>query len=547
MRRPALALASVTMLSLAAFVPGASALPSQEPPLRIAAQDIKWKRCFKTSPDPAFPEYTRLECAKIKAPLDWKKPNGKKITLAISRLKARKKPQGVIFTNPGGPGGAGRTLPLSLISAGRDRVLDTMDVIGVDVRGTGGGTKARCKTDPPVPTNTRDLSAGNAKAMLTWSKRMADSCRNGGGPLPAEYVTTAQTVHDLEWIRRNLETSDGKKVKKIHWIGYSNGTWLGAHYAKRWPKSTGRFVLDSAVDYTGTWQKWTDSQPKGFWDRFRQFARWAAGNNGQFGLGASEKAVLNTYEEIRAVIAKEGYVKLTYDDGSTQDLYPIDFDQIIWQSLYSKYSFIETAGLMSALTALTDGGQARARTLPKALNARPAAAIYGEGAVFYDVTCGDMKYSRTPKQQSSAAAKLGKKYPLIGYDLALNPCPYWKQASGRLKLARPAGNDLPGMLLVQSVYDPATPYGPALKVHKRYANSRMVTVRNEGDHALYAGDNPCVDTIVEQWLVDGVLPKADRTCQGTPIPDPAVAARTAGDGPVNPVLLARELAERLPG
>ncbi|GAA0944631.1 alpha/beta hydrolase [Actinocorallia libanotica] len=539
MRRPALATATVTLLSLVAFTPASSALPSRTEDSartavqRLAVKNLKWEPCYERKVKAA---YQRIECTTLKAPLDWKKPNGKKINLHISRLKARKKPRGVVFTNPGGPGDTGWALPLAFVDAGRNRLLDSMDVIGIDVRGTGYSTQASCKKVYGPSLDPRNRSAGNVKAMLAWSEKFAKACQNSGNKrLPSKYVTTAQTVYDLEWIRRNLKTSDNRKVNKIHWIGYSAGTWLGAYYARKWPKHTGRFVLDSVVDFTADWEATWDAQPKAFQKRFETFARWAAHHDGTYGLGTSQKAVIASYERIRAAVAKAGTVEYVDYDGERWDFSPPGMDREILASLYSKYSFEYLAGFLADLSEAANAGDARM--------ARRAQDPYaGQAPTFENIGCNDTPTTRTPEEIAAYSGRTGPKYPLLGYARIFDACVHWKRSSGQLKLPRPTGRGLPKVLMIHSVGDPSTWYGGALRAHKAYRNSRLVTVRNEGDHALYAGDNPCVNAIVEKYLIDGVYPKKDLSCSGRPMPTPLRTARER-ERPVNPVLRAAELAE----
>ena len=59
-----------------------------------------------------------FQCATIKVPLDYSRPGGKKLNLAISRLKTstKKDRRGVLLLNPGGPGGSGIDMPQQLAS-----------------------------------------------------------------------------------------------------------------------------------------------------------------------------------------------------------------------------------------------------------------------------------------------------------------------------------------------------------------------------------------------------------------------------------------------
>src|SRR4030095_16274705 len=58
---------------------------------------IAWSACEKS---------TQTQCGTLKVPLDWSKPSGATISMAIARRPA-KDPQhrvGTLFFNPGGPG-----------------------------------------------------------------------------------------------------------------------------------------------------------------------------------------------------------------------------------------------------------------------------------------------------------------------------------------------------------------------------------------------------------------------------------------------------------
>lgn len=80
-------------------LPQAFAAPSKS--------QIKWGKCnldWGKDTDDAI--YGEVECATLKAPLDYTKPNnGKTIDLQLARVKAKTQPaKGSVFWNPGGPG-----------------------------------------------------------------------------------------------------------------------------------------------------------------------------------------------------------------------------------------------------------------------------------------------------------------------------------------------------------------------------------------------------------------------------------------------------------
>ena len=78
--------------------------------------------------------------------------------------------------------------------------------------------------------------------------------------------------------------------------------------------------------------------------------------------------------------------------------------------------------------------------------------------------------------------------------------------------------------MVNSVGDPSTPYAGALRAHHGFRNSRLLTIRDEGDHVSYGRNgNPCVDQAIHDFLLDGHLPHRDIECPGQPLPEPSAS------------------------
>src|SRR5215472_11963863 len=72
--------------------PGAAAVAA------VRQTGIAWRNCGK-----------QLQCAKVSVPLNWRRPDGKHIELAVIRRLAsdQKHLIGSMFVNPGGPGESG--------------------------------------------------------------------------------------------------------------------------------------------------------------------------------------------------------------------------------------------------------------------------------------------------------------------------------------------------------------------------------------------------------------------------------------------------------
>lgn len=73
---------------------------------------LQWEQCA---------DIPAAQCATVRVPLDYHRPTGRQIDLAISRIPSTDpgKRRGVLLTNPGGPGVAGRDFPAALVAAPR--------------------------------------------------------------------------------------------------------------------------------------------------------------------------------------------------------------------------------------------------------------------------------------------------------------------------------------------------------------------------------------------------------------------------------------------
>src|SRR6185503_18740147 len=88
----------------------------------------------------------------VRVPLDWARPDGDRITLAVSRLRAADPDRriGVLFFNPGGPGGPAASLVRDVPDLFPQDLRDRFDIVGVDPRGVGESVPAITCEKPPM-------------------------------------------------------------------------------------------------------------------------------------------------------------------------------------------------------------------------------------------------------------------------------------------------------------------------------------------------------------------------------------------------------------
>ena len=190
-------------------------------PAPPAGAALRFKRCD------AF----LLQCARLGVPLDRSGATPGRVSLFVTRLRARQRPRrGAIFALAGGPGQSatdtfgGDGLGL-LAPAFRRR-----DLIVFDQRGTGRSGPLRC----------RALERSN----LFDAGRAAGACARRLGARRHHYTSRA-SVEDLEAIRRELG------VGRITLYGTSYGVKVALGYALTYPGNVERLVLDSVVEPGG--------------------------------------------------------------------------------------------------------------------------------------------------------------------------------------------------------------------------------------------------------------------------------------------------------
>jgi pimeloyl-ACP methyl ester carboxylesterase len=501
-------------LAAALAVATATSLLIAPAALAQAPQTITWQKCFATPPPGAPPGAERLECGSFTAPMDWNNPrNGKTITIAVSRLTPRNgTAKSTVFTNPGGPGGAGRSLPLVYLE--RPKLSENAEIIGIDVRGTGASSNVTCGMyDTFGSTDPRDRSKANLDLLYGGMELQAKFCQTKSGEL-GRYMTTEQTVKDLDLLRQVL----GKK--KVSWLGYSGGSWMGAYYATYFPKTLDKIVLDSNAEFTAPWQAVFGDWGMGFERRLRvDFLPWVAKYDNVYHLGKTADEVWQTYERTRKKLNEQ---PMTLPEGTYNG---VALDFMTRAGLYDKGAFDGTATKIAEL----------AGTAPQQLGVQ---ATYPDAfsGTLYSILCNDTPFRGGREHLERDAVRDGARWPFFGHYQIAGPCAFWDRPNVTLK--QPTGRGVAPTLMVQSVRDGATPLEGAQRAHRGFESSVMLTVENEGDHGIYGFGNECVNDVVERYLVDGVTPTKDLTCQGVPLPEP-------GETVQNPIAKASQLATRL--
>ncbi|NUP46594.1 MAG: alpha/beta fold hydrolase [Catenulispora sp.] len=460
----------------------------------FGTQQVSWQVCdWYSNPAPGGPDwhqYPVTYCADVAVPMDWYDLSKGTISVRVTKVASTggSARRGILMVDPGGPGSDGSALATRTAKS-QPELLSAYDIIGFAPRGVAPSTTLDCGIDWSQYTSIsdeRDRSPANTAQQLADARLVGQSC--GAAPL-APYVTTDQTIRDMDLIRALLGE------RKVNYLGFSYGTWLGAWYAATFQARADRFVLDSNMDWRKTIKEdYVDAWALGFDRRFAvQFLPWLARHDDLYGFGTTATQARASFDALRVAVAAQGR-------GSSLDLMQA-------QAMYNSDNWPQWAGVLKALR--SDPTQAT-QLLPAV---RVPTGKANSGA-FWAVTCGDTPWSHDPAYWVAEGDRLGSAYPLVGAESTEQPCAFYSHASQHR--VYPGADNLPHMLMVQDQYDPATPIEGALDA-ARESHQAMVFVRDGGNHIAYDTGNACVDAHVNDYLVKGG-PARSAVCEAMPLP-----------------------------
>lgn len=446
------------------------------------AQTIEWSECG---------EY---ECATFLAPLDWFNPAEQAITIAMLRQKGPDSSRGVIFVNPGGPGGSAQDYAAGFDPSG----VPGYDIIGMDSRGSGESTPVVCgtteETDAWFATDNSPDDEQEKAALRQANMDFARQCREHSGAL-LDHISSIETIYDYDLARALLGQ------EKLNFYGVSYGTFLGSVYAELYPQRVGRMVLDSAVNLR------PDSeviQAEGFDLSLRAFAAWCAGES-TCTLGNTEDAVvdrvvsflndldahpMDTFDESRPLtqsLAVSGLALFFYFGA---EVYPDIADVLIATLQTSNGTFMLKAA--------------------DAMNDRDEDGTYGTIAyAFPAISCVDEADDGEAGAYEKWESDKGKA-PVFGQFFGpAMVCQVWT--------ARPAvtidfsGAGAPPILIVQNTGDSATPYENA-EIMAEELESAVLISREAPGHGAYQEGSACLDDAVNAYFADGTVPQNGLRC-----------------------------------
>lgn len=415
---------------------------------------IDWNRCSD-----GFLREAHARCALLEVPLAYNHPTGRTIQLAVARIAHTSSPdkyQGVILTNPGGPGYSG----LSKVTMGQNLpayVAARYDWIGFDPRGVGASIPAlTCKpnywhANRPAYTPNSDTDIA---VWLSRARAYAEACESKNSKL-LPFMTTADSARDMESIRIALG------VDQISYWGEAYGTYLGQVYASLFPTHVRRMVFDSSVDPRAVWYRNTLTVDQRVEHTLNLWFRWIAEHSDTYHLGHDWHQVRETFYTAQAALDGNpaGGVVGPSEWADTFYIVP-SFRNYVWPdaaTLFANWVHLQDADSLVGWYLGTD--------------------VPGDDnwyAANLAVRCTDAPWPTNWSTWKSDAQAIADAAPFATWGNVWMdaPCLYW---SAPIHQPIEVGGNT-RILLVTETQDAVAPYRGSLEVRSRFPQSRLIAV-----------------------------------------------------------------------
>ena len=454
-----------------------------------------------------------FQCAVLKVPIDYSNESLGQFDIAVVRYRDPNQHNriGSLVVNPGGPGVSGVQYALDAEYIVNPDVLERYDIVGFDPRGIGDSTPVSCLTAPeqdasfatdPKPDNDAEYAQALADTQSFVDKCVAKT------PNLAHF-STQDAARDMELLRQGLGD------KKLNYLGFSYGTYLGTLYAQQFPQNVGRFVLDGAVDPSLSIEEQTRVQAVAFDQALANFITDCPKHkNCPLPINATSQFFTDLFNKVSTQ-------PLTISSQQSTDPRHITEGLVVTGTAAALYDDVSGWPLLrTAITeALTGDGTTFAK-LADAYNGRNTDGTYtnNENDANIVIECLDWQQSKSNDQIRASAAAYTKAAPVFGPYVAFSgiTCNMLNKAIGRTQIntdqnSAQIKNTATPVLVIGTTQDPATPYAWAKRLSGYIAGSHLITLKGEG-HTGYGRGSACTDDAVDKYLTTGTSPTKNLIC-----------------------------------
>ncbi len=457
-------------------------------------QDLVWEACEG-----------RFECATITVPLDYDNPAGATIEIAISKRSAEGESIGTLMFNPGGPGVSGADMVKDAPYLFDSDIRANFDILGFDPRGVGKSNPIDCVDDATL-INLLDSSydteiEGWEEQARADVQAFVEGCRaNSGDILP--FIGTKYAAQDIDVIRHLVGDP------KLYYVGLSYGTFLGAEYADQFPENTGRLILDGAVDTSIGLARMSYDQTMGFEMVIRRYLEDCLESASSCPFTGSVDAAAAQVHDLFMTAAESPYPTVNPD----RPLLASQFFNGMVLPLYAPSAWMMLTGAFKALIEENDGTQFQMFSDLSQNRQEDGSFASNSTEALLTINCADYP-AADPAELESVSAQLRENAPVLGdiQTSGVDLCTYWPSSPTELPGPIAAEGSAP-IVVVGTLYDPATPYHWAEAMHTQLENSVLVTWNGDGHTAYSAQADHCILKPLNTYLLNGTVPEDGLVC-----------------------------------
>ncbi len=465
-----------------------------------------------------------LVCITVPVPLDHDAAgDNRTLDIEFAVHPATGDYRGTLFYFVGGPGQAGVPFGSAAMNWFVPEIPEYYDIVFFDQRGTGPSHGVEC-IDASMTYWLTHWDYDDIDAVIDSVRTFVADCIGESGRADiVPYLSTEQAVRDVELFRQAIG------APRVWLYGASYGTYIAQVYAARFPDAIEAVILDGvmdpAIDLATDGARGADAGE-------HLFGRVAAACREDYLCRTSFLTdPLAYYDRLTTELeARPKPVMFPRSNGELEQR-TLTSEMLFGSLSLSLYTPFDRSAFLQVLASAERGDYAPLMRMgyrsleidPDTL--RPSSAEGGAFAIywgaFYGISCADYAVaSADPVAAAREAVETGlaqrETHPrFFGYAIGLQPeCQFWPTLGAADRPPLFTGGDYPTLILAADA-DAATPIANARAVFDRVPDASMVTVRG-GPHVIYGWGEPCVDDVVNDWMIDGDVPKpGNKTCDQT--------------------------------
>lgn len=445
---------------------------------------LSWGEC------PDGPGAVGIECATMRVPVEWSRPNGRKLTLTLGRLRSDgdRPAKGSVLVNFGGPIGISIEA-MRMFGSSFAHLRHSMHIVTWDIRGGPGlpgySTSLPCtwrpKRVPPFPKSQEEFDA-----LAAGNGAFANECR-AKDPLLFDNMDSANNARDADAIRAALGE------RQTNFYGSSYGGFFAQAYARLFPHRVRTMVLDGTINHsTRNWPRELAAAARDNERAVRRFIDWCDTSQScaLHGRDVSRvwRAVMKAADKAPIPTSTPG-VAYGGDDLRQLAMYQVRTGADEWPNL-------------ARALAAAERGDASGFTPEPPQQPYPAVP---QPAV---VECPDLPRPRNHAELSRIVRRLNAVAPHTGASgtlvRAAMSCVGWPTTVTNPPRDLPHG--LPPLVMSGAWIE----YDSGLRIIKQVPGSRGIEHDGPG-HTLYL-PNECARAHLDRYLSDRVLPPRGTQC-----------------------------------